>query len=153
MDKKDLEFAQEVSEKGYKIYENLRAQYKEDTDEDFGKIHNCIESALVYFIINEIPEECYESYCNSFFEHLKKQLEEYKEHKKEQENKTEKNDDDYIFSKSLRDAMSKFNDVPAREAITMPSFYDALLDHAGLSKEEKKNIWTAVGRKDIADRV
>jgi hypothetical protein len=59
------------------------------------------------------------------------------------------NGKDFLFSKELRDRMSKFNDVDVREAITRADFYDALLDHAGMNQQEKNDLWEKVGRPDL----
>ena len=57
--------------------------------------------------------------------------------------------DDFLFSKELRDRMEKFKDMDVGEAIASSVFYEALLDHAGLTQKEKNDLWEKVGRPDL----
>ena len=57
-------------------------------------------------------------------------------------------EEDYLFSKDLRDALWKFKDLKAKECMSSPAFLNALLEHAGLSEKEKKDLWKDVGRPD-----
>ncbi len=57
--------------------------------------------------------------------------------------------DDFLFSKALRERMSKFGDMDVGEALRNPDFFDALLDHAGFNQKEKNDLWEKVGRPDL----
>lgn len=57
--------------------------------------------------------------------------------------------DNFLFSKELRDRMAKFGDMDVSEALSNPDFFDALLDHAGMDQKEKNALWEKVDRPDL----
>lgn len=58
-------------------------------------------------------------------------------------------ENDFVFSKELREAMSPFKEYTPKECLSSPEFFDALLNFAGLSEEKKKDLWDNVGRPDF----
>ncbi len=57
--------------------------------------------------------------------------------------------DTFLFSKDLREKMSKFGNMDVREALKSPAFFDELLDHAGMDTKAKNALWEKVGRPDL----
>ena len=62
-------------------------------------------------------------------------------------------EDDFLFSKELRDRLSKFENVNISELITKPEFYIELCKHVGMDLEETKDMFRKVGRTDIAENL
>ena len=63
-----------------------------------------------------------------------------------------KKEEDFFFSKELRENLKDFKDLTAKEALASPAFFNALLGHAGLSEKEKKQLWEKVGRPDTREK-
>lgn len=59
--------------------------------------------------------------------------------------------DDFIFSKSLRDKLSKFGHMTPKECMESPDFLNALLDGAGMDKKKKNDLWSSIGRLDLKE--
>lgn len=57
-------------------------------------------------------------------------------------------EEDFLFSKELRDGLAEFEDMEVTEALKSPDFFNAILGVSGLSKEEQKDLWNYVGRPD-----
>ena len=125
-----LQLAEITSKYGYEIYQKA----KEDFENDIDKMMNSLESSLIYFIGNEVHKEDMESLCESICQSLKNNVSRLKNHKENEEK-------EYLFSEDLRDRMSKFGDRPIEDCLADPNFYDSLLDHAGLTQEERDDIW------------
>lgn len=49
-------------------------------------------------------------------------------------------EDGYLFSKDLRDAMEPFKDMDVNECLESKDWFKALFKHAGISEEEFENI-------------
>lgn len=61
----------------------------------------------------------------------------------------EKDEDDYIFSKEIRDALNNYKEKDGVPFISDPDFYEALFEGAGLSKKEQNDLWECIGRSDL----
>lgn len=62
-------------------------------------------------------------------------------------------EDDYVFPKHIRDGLKKYEDIMASEALTDPDFFIDLMRCCGVKVEKMKDIFTKIGRKDIADEI
>lgn len=142
MTKEDLKLSKITSEYGYKIYKNAKERFPEDTDEDFSKIMNSLESSLIYFMGNECNPEMIDNLCEIICESLRKNSKRVKDHAMEKYK-----EDKYLFSKELRERMSKFGDRDVSDCLRDRSFYDALLDHAGYTEKEKDKVWNEINKK------
>ena len=131
-----LQLAEITSKYGYEIYEKAKEYFEDDID----KIMNSLESSLIYFIGNEVHKDDMESLCESICQSLKNNVSRLKKHK-------DSEDKEYLFSQDLRDRMSKFGDRPIEDCLADPNFCDSLLDHAGLTQEEKDKIWDKIKDK------
>ena len=60
-------------------------------------------------------------------------------------------DENYIFSKELRETMAKFGEMEVKDALASPDFFIELMNHSGFTIEEAKEIFIKVGRPDIAE--
>lgn len=58
-------------------------------------------------------------------------------------------EEEYIFSKELREKMEKFGEMDVSEALASPDFFEAIMEHAGIDREKRNAIWKKVGREDL----
>lgn len=58
------------------------------------------------------------------------------------------NEDGMLFSKDLRDRISKFGDMDVTDALKNPDFWKELCAHAGMSEEEIERITNLRGRDE-----
>ena len=146
--KEKMKMAEITSKWGYLLYQKTAKKFPKDTDEDFSKIVSSLEAAFTYLMANEVMEDKLDFFVNSVYEHLKLSVQRIKNYKSLPKEKEEK---EYLFSEELRNRMSKFNGSSVQDCLKDPSFFDELLNHAGMTEDQKKKLWTDIGRPDIAD--
>ena len=151
-----------VSKESYKIYNSLKKKYYGKHKDEHCIILNSISSAIILFMINEIKSERYDLFFKNMIKNFEENLEivksymlkndsyENKDAVKEGEDDPE---DNYVFSKELRERLGPFGKMNIGECLQDPEFYNALLDLTGLSEEDKDRFKKDYGLYDLANDI